>query len=115
MRTNKVLQQSHNGFAWDHPLRARWREMGNDDPALSRHPAWHAFTGLSWILLSMVLAGAGLLLVFFHHDMALAFALAAFFVLVASPLPCIIHLSLQKRYRGASRRFDTAIQELSGG
>ena len=35
MRIAKAHQQPYHGFAWDHPLRVRWREMGKLDPSLS--------------------------------------------------------------------------------
>lgn len=38
MRYLKKHQVPFAGFSWDHPLRARWREMGHPDPAMTSHP-----------------------------------------------------------------------------
>lgn len=43
MKYLKRHEVPFNGFAWDHPLRARWRELGNADPVVSLHPWRYAF------------------------------------------------------------------------
>jgi hypothetical protein len=42
MRYLKSHQVPFNGFAWDHPLRARWREMERHDPIESVYQWWYA-------------------------------------------------------------------------
>lgn len=47
MRYLKKHQVPFLGFAWNHPLRARWRELDDYDPVVSAHP-WLYILKDSW-------------------------------------------------------------------
>lgn len=112
MKYLKKHQVSFNGFAWNHPLRVRWREMGNYDPVMSLHHWQYGWKSVRWYvaaMLSLVLIMSFVISVFVNDP---GFLWMGIMVWVVFGLLVLLNLD-RKRLKKVGHVFTTAMNELA--